>query len=232
MENNTLFRDLHTYLIRIHDVKEELEEYPRAARKLKARIDEAEKNLKAHTDLIIKKKLEIRDKEVSIKANDEKIKKYENDLNKAAGKKEYDSMHVEIAVHKKRNDDLSDQVIQLMTEVETLNTKTPDLEKLVAAAKENETTKMSAMNTGKPALEKRLSEAEGLVKSSVGQVSAEVQPALTRLINSSGHEALSALNAKSCSACYVAVTAQQNQDIKAGRVCICKSCGKYLYFME
>ena len=70
-------------------------------------------------------------KEVSLKANAEQIKKYKKDLNAITSKKEFDALNIEIAGLEKRNGDLEDEGLQLMTLVEEAAAKIPTFEQAI-----------------------------------------------------------------------------------------------------
>ncbi|HMO37288.1 MAG TPA: hypothetical protein PKA06_14715, partial [Gemmatales bacterium] len=77
----------------------------------------------------------IQDREVSLKANTEKIKKHKRDLEGNISKKEYDALHIEVASLEKRNSDLEDEGLALMTQAEELQNKTGEFEAAIQKAK-------------------------------------------------------------------------------------------------
>ena len=53
-----------------------------------------------------------------------------------------------------------------------------------------------------------------------------------RLVKAHGADALSPLAGTSCAACYTDLTPQGYNDMRAGRLVVCKNCGKLLYLAE
>ncbi|HMP17767.1 MAG TPA: hypothetical protein PKD72_12140 [Gemmatales bacterium] len=86
-----VLQDIHTYLMRVRDVTEELEQGPRRLKRLQNKVVQAEKALEDHLAAIKALKVSIQDREVSLKANTEKIKKHKRDLEGNISKKEYDA---------------------------------------------------------------------------------------------------------------------------------------------
>src|SRR5947208_3475117 len=60
----------------------------------------------------------------------------------------------------------------------------------------------------------------------------DIKPAYDRLIASKGEDAMSAVENKTCIACYTGITAQNYNDLVQGRFLLCKSCGRILYLPE
>src|SRR4029079_6062370 len=128
---NPVLRDLHTYLLRIHTISEELEEGPRRLKRLQNKVTTAEKALADHHAALKAVKVAINDREVSVKANAEKIKKHKRDLDGITSKKEYDALNVEVAALQSRDTALEDETFAFMTQVEELTAKIPEFEAAV-----------------------------------------------------------------------------------------------------
>jgi uncharacterized protein len=233
MEQHTsVLQEIHTYLLRIRSVSEELDEGPRRLKRLQARITSAEKALADHQAKIKSLKVGINDREVSLKANAEQIKKYKRDLNGITSKKEFDALNIEIAGLEKRNSDLEDEGLQMMTQVEEAAAKVPEFEKNIAQAKADHAGFDQEHKAQLPSWQSRLDEAKKQFAEKKMLIPEEWRKILDRQELSEGADALAALNGRSCSACYTDVTAQQVTMISSGKVEACKNCGKLLYLQS
>ncbi len=230
MDNySVLLQDLHTYLLRIKSVNEELEEGPRRLKRLLNKVTTAEKAHADHLTAIKTVKVTINDREVSLKANTDKIKKHKRDLEGNVSKKEFDALNVEIASLEKRNSDLEDEGLALMTKLEELNARTAEFEAGIAKAKVEHAKADAEYQNQLPAWQSRLKEANDVVKVKSALIPDEFGKTYQRLVASEGADALAAINGKSCSACNMAVTNQQFAMLTSGKIEICKSCTKMLY---
>jgi predicted nucleic acid-binding Zn-ribbon protein len=229
---NPVLRDLHTYQLRIQSVNEELEEGPRRLKRLQNRIAAAEKALADHLAAIKALKVNIHEREVSVKANTDKMNKHKRDLDGISSKKEYDALNVEIASLKTRNVGLEDEAFAMMTQVEEMTGKVPEFEAAVAKAKDDYAKVEAEHQAQLPAWQARLAEAKQIVADKIKQLSEEWSRAFRRLEETQGADTLAPLTGKSCSSCYTEVTAQQYTMIKTGRINTCKNCGKILYVAE
>ena len=164
---NPVLRDLHTYQLRIQSVTEELEEGPRRLKRLQNKIAATEKALADHLAAIKALKVGIHDREVSVKANTDRMNKHKRDLDGISSKKEYDALNVEIASLKTRNVGLEDEAFAMMTQVEDMTAKVPAFEAAVTKAKD-EAAKADAEHQAQlPAWQARLDEAKQIVQEKI-----------------------------------------------------------------
>ncbi len=233
MEQHTsVLQEIHTYLLRIRSVSEELDEGPRRSKRLQVRVASVEKALADHQAKIKSLKVGINDREVSLKANAEQIKKYKRDLNGITSKKEFDALNIEIAGLEKRNSDLEDEGLQMMTQVEEATAKVPELEKAIAQAKADHAKAEKEHKALLPSWQSRLDEAKKQFAEKKMLIPEEWRKIFDRQELNEGADALAALSGRSCSACYTDVTAQQVTMISSGKVEACKNCGKLLYLQS
>ena len=155
----------------------------------------------------------------------------ERDLDGFSSKKEFDALNIEVASLEKRNNDLEEEALHMMTQVEERMAKVPEFEQAIAKAKADYAKAEEEHQTQLPAWQARLKEAKKVVAEKTSMIPEDWKKAFTRLETNEGADALASLNGRSCSACYTDVTAQQLAMITCGRVEACKNCGKLLYIL-
>jgi predicted nucleic acid-binding Zn-ribbon protein len=229
MNPTSLLADLHTYLLRIRTVTEELDDAPRRLKKLQNKVVAAEKALADHHAAIKTTKVAIHEHDVSLKANSARIEKCKRDLNNIVSKKESDALTIEIASLEKKNDDLADEGLELMAKVDEMTAKITEFEQAIAKAKEEHAAAVKEHEAQLPGWNNRLNDAKTQVATQLAQLPADWLKAFKRMEQSEGADALAGLNGRSCSACYTEVTAQQLAVIKSGSIEACKNCGRMLY---
>lgn len=220
---------IHTHLLRIRAVTEELEDGPRRVKRSQQKVAAAEKAFSDHQQAIKTLKVNIQDRDVSLKANTEKIKKYKRDLDGISSKKEYDALNIEIATLEKRNSDLEEEALGMMTQVEEMTARIPVFEQAIAKAKEDLARVDADYQSQLPAWKTRLEEAKVVVAQHIELLPPDWKKILNRQVQSEGADGLAAMNGKTCSACNMDVTAQQYAMLVSGKIESCKSCGKILY---
>jgi len=222
-------QSLHTHLLRIRAVTEELEGGPRRLKRSLQKVAAAEKAAQDHQQAIKSLKVNIQDRDVSLKANTEKIKKHKRDLDGISSKKEYDALNVEIASLEKRNSDLEEEALGMMSQVEEMTGRIAEFEKAIVKAKEDHARVEAEYQSQLPAWNARLDEAKQVVSEQTQQLPEDWKKTLRRQIQSEGADALAAITGRSCSAWNMDVTAQQYTMIASGKIESCKSCSKILY---
>ncbi|MFO0816229.1 MAG: hypothetical protein U0796_23670 [Gemmatales bacterium] len=230
MDNyTTLLTDLHTYLLRIRSTMEELDEAPKRLKRNQNKIAAAEKALADHQNAIKLIKVAMNDRDVSLKANSARIEKCKRDLNNIMSKKESDALTVEIASLEKKNNDLADEGLALMTQAEEMTARIPTFEQAIVKARADLAAAETEQQQQLPAWNARLAEAKALVAEKISQLPPEWLKIFKRVELHEGADALSPLNGRSCAACYTEVTAQQYAMIQSGQLEACKNCSKLLY---
>ncbi len=228
----TMLRDLHRLHLRVRELRSEAEQAPRRIRKFQARIDLQQKQLQDAQDVLKHLKVTIHEKEVTMKANLDKITRHQEQMNKATTRREYDALRQEIDHEKQANRVLEDQILDTMGELEDKSKLVPDLEKSLQQARDEYRKCESEIGGRQSDLEKQLTEAAAALRAAEEALPADLKSAYERLVKSYGADCLSHLEGNSCAGCYTDATAQQYNDLRTGRVVFCKNCGRLLYLPE
>lgn len=229
---NTVLRNLHYAIQKVHDLGIELEQGPRKLRQHQARVEQQQKKLEEEQAALKHVKVGIHDKELNIKDNLQKITKHQTQMGQVTTNKEYQALKHEIENEKLANKKIEDEILEIMLTLEERAKVIPEFEKAVHAAKE-ELKKAEAEMAGRLE-EKRqiLKQAEAEVAAAEDAMPPDLLVTYKRLFNSMGAGAISPLNGRSCTECYTEATSQQINDLKSNRVVTCKSCGRLLYLAE
>lgn len=223
------FRELHRLHRLVRDLQSEMEKGPRLLRQQQMRLQRAEDAVKENQDTIKQLKVSTHEKEVSLKAAHQQIAKYEKQRETAASKKELDAFEHEIAHNRQECGKLEDEIFAIMTEIDERTAKGPELDKVVAQAKqevagfEQEEKQRQERLSGE--LRRATDERAALEKT----LPSDIRPLYDRLINSYGPDGLAAVKDRTCSNCYGSITLQHQRELDAGRFFTCKNCGRILY---
>jgi predicted nucleic acid-binding Zn-ribbon protein len=224
-----IVKESHRLRRHIKDLDAKIEQAPRQLQIQQAKLARQEDVLKqAHANLK-QIALEIRDKEGSIKATEQQISRYEKQLNEAANKKEYDALKSEIAQEKEHVSKLEDEVLAAITLTEEKSAQLPEVEKTTQQARADFA---QFENDFKERLERFAREKER-ARSELQTVEAtlpdDVRVTYDRLIAAKGTDALAGVTGRTCSECYVEITAQMASELKRELFLLCKNCGRILY---
>jgi uncharacterized protein len=228
----TIMREIHRLQTHAADLQTQIDRGPRALKAQQDRVARQEESLKEAQEAIKRLKVQVREKEVTLRAKVQLVAKHEKQLNEAKGKKEYDALQAEILAEKKAMGELEDDILNDMAATEEGTARLPELEKAVLQSKEN-AARLEQENQGRQA---SLMDQLNTVLESLKQVEAtlpeDARSLYERLVAAGGMDALSAIRGRTCTACYTEITAQNYNELLQDQFVTCKSCGRIVYLPE
>jgi predicted nucleic acid-binding Zn-ribbon protein len=227
-----ILRELHRLRRHSASLQEEINRVPLRIRAQQTRLARQEDDLKAAHDVLNHVKVTIRQNEGALKQTHQQIKKYEEQLRLISSKKEYDALQHEIAGEKKKCGELEDAILEGMTTSEEQAARMPELEKALKAGKDELARFETSSRERVAALSEELRRTQAQLKEVEETLPPDVRPTYERLVAVKGEDALSLGKNGTCSACYSALTEQQRNDLAAGRLVTCKSCGRIVYLAD
>jgi len=225
-----ILKDIHRLRRHIKDLEAKLEQGPRAHRGHQLKVAGAEEALAKAQDGIKHLKVEIHEKEVSVKAVHQNIEKLEK--TPINNKKEYDALRAEIATANKSIVKLEDEMLEIMGVLEDKTKAIPEAEKTLAKAKadaaqfeKDHQQRLTLWSTERESAQKQLAEVESALAD-------DVRPHYDRLVSSKKSDAISGVQGRICAACYTEITPQMSNELQRGLFVICKNCARMLYLEE
>jgi predicted nucleic acid-binding Zn-ribbon protein len=228
----TLFRELHRLRRHTRDLQDQIERGPRVLQAHQTKITRQQEALHDAQEALKHLKVVSHQKEGSLKEKHLQIAKYEEQRNKATTRKEYDTLQAEIAAAKNSGSKIEDEILEAMGQVEEQAARIPVAEKEVQRAREEYAEFESKTQERLKSQRELLAQTQEQIKTIEASLPAEVRPVYERLVSARGEEALATVEGRTCNACYTEITAQMHNDLLAGRLVLCKSCGRLLYLPE
>lgn len=227
-----ILREIHRLRRHARDLQEEMERLPRSLKVQQARVTRQEEALREAQEAIKKLKVDTHSKEVTLRSKNQEIAKHQKQLNEAASKKEYDALQAEIQAERKACSALEDEILDDMTATEEQTARLPELEKAVRQAKEELGRLERDSREREAGLREQLTQALQGVKEVEAALPADVRPQYDRLVAARGEDAMTAVQNRTCAACYTEITAQNYNELLLGQFVLCKNCGRILYLPE
>jgi predicted nucleic acid-binding Zn-ribbon protein len=222
-------KELHRLRRHIKDLETKIEQAPKQLgiqqKKLanqEEAFTQAQENVKGLT-------LQMREKEVSIKATQAQIQKYEKQLDGAANKKEYDTLKAEIAAEKSHIAKLEDEILTALADSEAKAALLPEAEKTVKKAQADFAQwDKDQKDRLQRFADDRAKSLEAL-KATEATLPEDIRSLYDRHIAAKGLDTLAGVNGRVCSACYTEITSQMLSELKREIFMLCKNCGRMLY---
>jgi predicted nucleic acid-binding Zn-ribbon protein len=225
-------RELHRLRRHAKDLQTEIDRIPRQLKVQQARIAQQEAAAKEAHDSLKRLKVSNHEKEVLLKQTQQQIAKHERQLNEAGSKKEYDALKVEIAADKEKCKQYEDEILNGMMEIDERTARLPEADKAAAQAKVDYAQFEKDQQTRQVSLTEQLAATERTLTEVEATLPDDVLTLYRRQVSARNEDAMAAVQGRTCVACYTEITAQSYNDLLAGRLVICKACGRILYLPE
>jgi predicted nucleic acid-binding Zn-ribbon protein len=225
-------RELHRLRRHAKNLQDEIDRLPRLVKTQQAKITLQEKTQKQTQDQLTKLKLTAKDKEGKLKSAHEQIAKWEKQRNEVTNKKEYDALQIEITHAKESCQKLEDEILATLEEQEKLAARLPEIDKALQQAKKELSQSDQIQKEKQAVLTEELNKAQLQIKEIEPALPEDIRQQYERLITQRGEDALSAVNGRTCTACYTEITAQTYNNLLQSMFVQCKSCGRILYLPE
>jgi predicted nucleic acid-binding Zn-ribbon protein len=229
-----LFRELHRLRRFARDLQDQIARAPQVLKAHQARITRQEEALRQAQESLKGLKVKNLDRESTLKATYQQLNKHETQIKTASGTKEYDALKKEIAAEREACRALEDEILEGIGEIEQRAAEIPELEKALAKAKEDVAQFEKASAERRAAHEAQLRDTRQKLQEVETTIPDDARVVYERLVKAWDDGALSAVltESRSCVACHTSITAQQYNDLLAGRLTLCKACGRILYLPD
>jgi len=206
--------------------------FPDLLVQLQEEIDKLEKEFGEKAERLVEVKKEIGLLELEVESENTGFQKSQKKLTKVTTNKEYDAVQLEIQTHEVKIGEAEQRIIVLMDEQENLER---DVEKLETEVKET-----IAKNKNRIKEIKRNSQEIDSVIAKIqkkrDKVSSQISPQLLNRYRQirSGREGIAVVPIveRACGGCRISLPPQTIQEVRAGKLVICESCGRLIVDIE
>jgi predicted nucleic acid-binding Zn-ribbon protein len=229
-----IFREIHRLRRFAEDLKEQLDRIPRQLKAHQARLAKQEQVLREGQDAVKHVKVTASDKEKSLKSQNEKIARFEKQINDVTSKKEYDALQLEIAHAKGECSRLEDEILTALMEADERAAQVPELDKAVKQARADLQKVEAETGPRKADLEAQLKETLEKLK----QVEATLvlgpnqRDQYRRTMATMGADGMASVHDRICDNCHTEITVQSQFELEQEHWVVCRSCGRILYLPE
>lgn len=222
-------KELHALHAELADVQEQLKRAPLQMKAKEAEVSKRETALATGRDALKRMKMDADSREVSLKSGEAKVADYKLKLNLCKSNKEFSALQEEIRHFQEANGKLEEEILGLMSEVETKGDSVKQLQSELDQSKEELANLKEVIDYKIQKFTDRVLLLEGKIKEYSEQLDSATLADYRRLVKTRGSAALAGCLDGTCEACFTGQTAQSLNELMMGRVVFCKSCGAMLY---
>jgi uncharacterized protein len=224
-------RELHSLLLKLRDIRDELDRGPRQIKARETLLKKAEDELAVRRAALTQARAAADRKSLDLKSNEAKISGLQAKLNSATTNREFDIIRGQIEADRVANSVLEDEILEVLDNVDRLQAEIGQAENKVQAARIELQKKTDEVRAAQGGLEQRAAALEQKVSEADVFLTGDARLKYNRLVSTYSADALAQVDGKICTSCYTGVTPQQKVLLNSGQIVFC-SCGRLLYLPE
>jgi len=224
-----ILRRLHRILTQQADIRSQLERGPRMVKVSQNHYESSVADEHTHRELVKKTRMDADRKQLQLREREAKIFNVEGKMNMCKTDREYQALKDQIAADTQANAVLSDEILELLEQIDELVARTPEFE-LRCKQTKAEAEKLAANTKARlVSLEADLARiTEDLIATEV-RLEGDLASQYRRLVALRKEDALAVLEGKSCSSCNTSLSPRTLDRLLMNEPVLCTSCGCLLY---
>jgi predicted nucleic acid-binding Zn-ribbon protein len=226
-------RDLHELHQRAKTIRDLMTSAPKTLAAREAGLAKKNTEMEAAREALKRAKADMKNKEVQAQGIRNKVDELRVRLNAIKKQAEYDAIRNEIAHGNNNASKIEDEVLELMSKVETQEADLKVLNAEVAKMTGDVAALAADIQSKTGEHQAQLQELDDAIVAAEAIIPEEMRDQYRRVIKQRGADAMAPVEDNACHGCYVTVTSQtMNELINAHILVFCKICGRILYLAE
>ncbi len=234
-----VLRTLHRIHRQLTDLREQEARGPKHIRATEANVAYREQELARVRDEAKAMRVAVDQKQLQLKAGEQKIKDHRFKLNAAASNREYQILKEQIAADEMTNSVLEDEIIEALEKIDQFQAELTAAEAALAAGRQKAQEVHREVESRQPLIQGDLRRLEKDLKECEATLPPTVREVYTRVVRQKGEEALAEVEVSDathgegfCGGCHTQVPLNVQAEIRMSHPSFCKTCGRLLYFSE
>ncbi len=227
-----LLRTLHRIHRQLSDLRAQLARGPRLIQARQAQLQQKESRLAQLQAENKTLRLAVDEKQLQLREGEQKIRRYQTQLNEAKTNPEYQALLEQIKALQMANSVLEDEILEAMEKVDQFKLYLDQAQVDLAIAKTELEKTIQEIQSQEPILQAEIQRVEAELADHERFLSNDIREIYNRLLRQRGEEALAPVEEEFCGGCHQHVPINMISQIKMNQVVFCKSCGRLLYMPE
>lgn len=224
-------RRLHSLLLKLRDVRDELDRGPKQIKARETLLARSEAELVQKREALTQARAAADRKSLDLKSNEAKMAGLRAKLNAASTNKEFDIIRGQIEADTVANSVLEDEIIEALEVIDRLQAAIGEAQQKTGQAQAELQKKVAEVEAARDDLESRAAKLDETIREADVFLTGDARQKYTRLVAAYGADALAQVDGKICTSCYTSVTPQQKVLLNTNTIVFC-SCGRLLYLPD
>lgn len=220
-------------LHRIHrqksDITGQLDRGPKQIQAAKNRIEACKKTLEEIREKQKQLRMDADRRQLQLRERENRIASLEGKMNAAKENREYQTLKEQIAADKQANNVLSDEILELLEQVDEVTAKIEPAQQQIKIAEADAVETEKKVSERMKALEGDLGRVLNELSSVEGGLESDFKRDYERLIALRGEDGIAGTEGDCCGGCYQMLTPQMLDRLNNHFTVTCPSCGRFLY---
>ncbi len=225
----TLLQTLHRILRQKSDLNGQLIRGPKQIHAARSKFETAEKYLSDKREEYKQLRMAADRKQLQLREREQKIVVLQGKLNAAKENREYQTLKEQIAADKQANNVLSDEILEILEQIDVVKEEIVTAEARVAQNKQELSEIESQVSQRMAVLRSELDRVNDELAREEAPLDGDLKREYQRLVSAKGEESLAPVDNGSCGGCYQMLTPQLIDKLNMGKPMACPSCGCLLY---
>jgi uncharacterized protein len=225
----TLVQTLHRINRQKTDINGQLVRGPRMVTAATQKLQSAEQNVIDTRKRLIKMKMEADSKQLQMREREQKIRKWQVDLNQAKDNRGYQMLKDQIAADEQANLVLSDEILEMLESIDQIAQELSEAEAAQVRAHEELQQIRQQVADKQVILESELARVTSALAEAEKGLTGDFKREYLRLVAAKGEDAMAELEGNCCSGCYQSLTPQLLDRLLQGQPVLCPACGRLIY---
>jgi hypothetical protein len=226
-------------LQRLQEIDYELGELERSKDYLPDMISNLEKEIEETSSTLEQLRKEFTDQnllrkrlETEVDAQNEELKKFQEQMRVIKTNREYDALTTEIANKKLKISENEEKILELMSSIDDLKEKIAEYEQKCEEVNKNNHLQLSTLRKKMDSIGSTIEAKEEERKAVTDKVDKRIMSMYERIKKGVGNHVVVAVKKRACGACFKSLPPQRIQEIRRGdRIITCDSCGRILIWI-
>ena len=227
-----LLHQIHNSLILQTEMRNKKERGPKQIVFAQNAEKKLAEELEAAKEVLTKTRLSSNEKELQLEEREAKIKDLGGKLNTADSNKEFQLLKDRIAADEQANSVLSDEILELLEKIDTLEAKHKEAGANCEKAKEETKKIIQKIKEQTASLEQELEEVAKHIKELESQLKGDFVTDYRRLVDGRAEEALAETDLQTCGSCNTKYNTQTLSQLMLRKPVFCGSCQCLMYFTK
>ena len=228
----TALRLIHRIHCQLADLRDRLELGPRQIKARQINVANLESKWAKSQETVKNSKIASDQKQLDLKASEQKIADWKDRLNGCSSNKEYQTLLEQIAAAEMAGSVLADEILETLEKIDGLEVLAKEAGELVAKGKRELTRCSDQFTKDAGLIQGDIVRLEGELAAAERKLPGQFRVDYDRVIRSKGAEGMAAVADQVCQGCGRQITLNMQNNLQLSKPIFCLACGCLLYLEE